>query len=115
MEKKFTMKKILFFKGEYLNGKRTGKGMEYFFNGNISYKGEYLNDKKHGKGQEFNENGELIFDGEYLFNYKIRGTGYVKGKKEYEGEYFYNMKYNGKRIWWKWKYNIWIKKWEWKS
>ena len=46
MEKeKFTMKKILFFKGEYLNGKRTGKGMEYFFNGNISYKGEYLNDK----------------------------------------------------------------------
>ena len=31
------------FEGEYLNGKRNGKGKEYsYWNGNLQFEGEYL-------------------------------------------------------------------------
>ncbi len=33
-------------KGEYLNGRKSGKGKEYYENGNIKFEGEYLNGKK---------------------------------------------------------------------
>ena len=36
----------LIFEGEYLNGKRNGKGKEYD-NNKIIFEGEYLNGKKH--------------------------------------------------------------------
>ena len=41
------------FEGEYLNGKRNGKGKEYYENGNIEFEGEYLDDKRNGKGKEY--------------------------------------------------------------
>ena len=56
----------IIFEGEYLNGKRNGKGIEFNDNDILIYEGEYLNDKRHGKGKEFNFKGDLIFDGEYL-------------------------------------------------
>ena len=58
----------LYFDGEYLNGKRSGKGKEYdhFNNGKLRFEGEYLNDERNGKGKEYNKDGELIFEGEYL-------------------------------------------------
>ena len=35
------------FEGEYLNGKRNGKGKEYDkYNSKLEYEGEYLNGKK---------------------------------------------------------------------
>ena len=39
---------ILIFEGEYLNGKRNGKGKEYY-DDILLFKGEYLNRKKNGK------------------------------------------------------------------
>jgi len=36
------MVKIIF-EGEYLNGKRNGKGKEYYNNGKLQFEGEYLN------------------------------------------------------------------------
>ncbi len=37
----------LIFEGEYLNGKRSGKGKEYDeLNGKLIFEGEYLNGKK---------------------------------------------------------------------
>ena len=33
------------FEGEYLNGKKNGKGKEYYFNGKLKFQGEYLNGK----------------------------------------------------------------------
>ena len=45
----------LLFEGEYLNGKRNGKGREYllespsFSNSYFIFEGEYLNGKRHGK------------------------------------------------------------------
>ena len=35
----------LIFEAEYLNGKRIGKGKEYYWNENVYYEGEYLNGK----------------------------------------------------------------------
>ena len=65
------------FEGEYLNGKRNGKGKEYWYTGNLSFEGEYLNGKRNGKGKEFWDNGKLIFEGEY-----------VDGKKKGKGKEF---------------------------
>ena len=56
----------LIFEGEYLNGKRSGKGKEYFENGKIKFEGAYLNGEKSGKGKEYYYDGKLIFEGEYL-------------------------------------------------
>ena len=42
----------LIFEGEYLNGKRNGKGKEYDYNRKINFEGEYLNGKRHGKGKD---------------------------------------------------------------
>ena len=39
----------LLFEGEYLNGKRNGKGKK-FFDEELSFEGEYLNGKRNGKG-----------------------------------------------------------------
>ena len=55
----------LIFEGEYLNGKRNGKGKEYCGSWLI-FEGEYLNGKKNGKGKEYDYNGILQFEGEYL-------------------------------------------------
>ena len=44
MEKEYNGK--LMFEGEYLNGKRNGKGKEYDFNGKLKFEGEFLNGTK---------------------------------------------------------------------
>ena len=42
------------FEGEYLNGKRNGKGKEYdFLNGDLKFEGEYLDGKRNGKGKKY--------------------------------------------------------------
>jgi len=57
----------LIFEGEYLNGKRNGKGKEYLPNGKLLFEGEYLN----GKGKEYNfMSSVLAFVGQYLNNKK---------------------------------------------
>ena len=58
------------FEGEYLNGKRNGKGKGYW-NGKLEYEGEYLNDKRNGKGKEYDNEGKLQFEGEYINNKKV--------------------------------------------
>ena len=49
----------LIYKDEYKNGKRNGKGKEYYDKfGDLIYKGEYLNGRCwSGKGKEYNYNG----------------------------------------------------------
>ena len=41
-EKKYNIKWYLEFNGEYLVGKRNGKGKEYYHNGELKFEGEYL-------------------------------------------------------------------------
>ena len=67
---------IIIFEGEYLNGKRNGKGKEYYKNRKLKFEGEYLNGKRHGKGKEYYRNDRLKFEGEYL-----KGKRNGKGKE----------------------------------
>ena len=88
----------LLFEGEYLNGKRNGKGKEYYDDGKLKYEGEYLNGKRNGKGKLYYKYGDLMFEGEYLNGNKTgKGKEYgYKGDLLYEGEYLNGKKWNGK-------------------
>ena len=66
----------LLFEGEYLNGKRHGKGREYDKHFNIIFEGEYLNDKRNGKGIEYYPNRNVLFIGEYLNGKRWNGKGF---------------------------------------
>ena len=37
----------------------------------LIFEGEYLNGKRNGKGKEYNKEGKLIFEGEYLNGFKF--------------------------------------------
>ena len=65
----------------------------------IKYEGEFIDGKKNGKGKEYYNNYfyDLLFDGEYLNNYKLKGKEYYKnGKLKFVGEYLFTDKFNGK-------------------
>ena len=76
----------LLFEGKYLNGKRNGKGREYNNFGDLIFEVEYLNGERNGKGKEFNEEGELIFEGEYLTNNRIKIEKYSNGLRNGKGK-----------------------------
>jgi len=61
---------------EYLNGKRNGKGKEYYSKNKLKFEGEYLNGKKwNGKGYDTNKNiaYELVNENGYLKLYDEYG------------------------------------------
>ena len=112
-------KNKLIFEGEYLNGKRNGKGKESYENGKLKFEGKYLNGLRNGKGKEYkiykfvdydynwcNDYyeydvylSELAFKGKYL-NGKRNGKGkeYYKNRTlKFQGEYLNGLK-NGKGI-----------------
>ena len=53
-----------------INGKRKGKGKEYYENGQLKFDGGYLNGKRNGKGKEYYENSQLKFEVEYQWKKK---------------------------------------------
>ena len=71
------------FEGNYSNGKRNGKGIEYYDNGNVRFEGEFLDNRKNGYGKEYDGRGLLIFEGEYLCDQKRKGKEYVNGDFEF--------------------------------
>ena len=80
----------LLFKGQYLNGKRHGNGIEYNIKGKKIYEGNYINGERSGKGKEYSSiNNKLIYEGEFSKN-KRHGLGkeYRVGKLIFEGKYF---------------------------
>ena len=82
---------IVIYEGEYLNGKRNGKGKEYYKDILVSsdyllYEGEYLNGKRNGKGKEYGPV-FLMYEGEYLCGKKWNGKGYDR-----EGNLIYELK-----------------------
>ncbi len=88
----------LLYEGEFINGKRNGKGKEYIYD-KLKFEGQYLNGLKNGKIKEFDtlDNSGLIFEGEYLNGEKIgQGKEYYKGKLIFEGEYLEGRRWNGK-------------------
>ena len=55
----------LIFEGEYLNGKKNGKGIEYDYFGKLEFEGEYLNGQRNETGIEYYDD-QIRFFGEYL-------------------------------------------------
>ena len=86
----------LIFEGEYINGKKNGKGKKYNIYGQLEFEGEYLNDKIHGKGNKYNSIGDLEFEGEFFYGKEKKGKKYIKNKLEFEGDYKKGKKWNGK-------------------
>ena len=75
--KEYNFYSKLLFEGEYLNGKRNGKGKEYNYeNDKFEFEGEYLNGKKNGKGKEYYKDGKLMFEGEYSNGERQKGKKY---------------------------------------
>ena len=70
----------LIFEGEYLNGKRNGKGKEYNYDGKLKFEGEYLNGKRNRKGKKYHydrgNNSYILFEGAYLNDKRWDGKGY---------------------------------------
>ena len=65
----------MIYEGEYLNGKRNGKGKEFNEIGETEFEGEYKDGKRwNGKGVEYNSNGDIEFEGEYLNGKRWNGT-----------------------------------------
>ena len=82
---------ILIFEGDYLDGLKTGKCVE-FKNDKIIFIGEYLLGERNGKGKEFS-NDILIFEGEFLKGQRYNGKGIEKDKNFlFEGEYSKDIK-----------------------
>ena len=94
----------LIFEGNYLKGKKYGKGIEYYENGIKKTEGEYLNGKiiqgivydekgnelfkiKNGNIIELYDNDIIKFKGEYLNNKRWNGKGY-----DYNGNEIYEIK-----------------------
>ena len=83
------------FEGDCKDGLCIGKEYE---KDKIVFEGEYLNGKKHGKGKEYTIDGKIKYDGEYYDGERWKGMAwnyYSNGELEYEGEYIYG-KLNGK-------------------
>ena len=80
--------------GEYLNGKRNGKGIEY--DGEFRYEGEFKNGKKNGLGKIYKMK-HLVFEGEFKDGKKNGyGKTYELDKISEEGEFLDNELYKGK-------------------
>ena len=69
---------VLEFEGEYINGKRNGKGKEYYCNGKLEFEGEFLNDKRNGEGKDYYDDDTLEFRGQYLNGERWNGKAYDK-------------------------------------
>ena len=82
--------------GEEVDGKREGKGI-YFFNDGDVYDGEWKDGKKEGKGIYYFKDGD-VYEG-YWKNNNFQGKGiyYHKSGDIYDGEYYNNQRH-GKGI-----------------
>ena len=63
----------------FIDGEKSGKGKEYFFNnkGKLKFEGEYLKGKRHGFGKEYNYKGDLIFEGQYQNGEKFLDANFI--------------------------------------
>ena len=81
---------MIYYKGEYLNNKKNGKGFEKYLN-NEYYEGNFYNDLKHGEGSLYNHNGEIKINGFWDLGKPIDTKHiteyYQNGFLKYKGEY----------------------------
>ena len=77
IEKKFEVKvdkvRTINYKGKFINGKKTGVWVGYYYNGQLEYKGSFKNGKKDGIWEFYSSNGMKYneFSGIYKNGNKI--------------------------------------------
>ena len=83
------------YKGPWVNGKKHGKGEEFYQNDMLKYDGEFVDDKYEGDGIFYYENKDYYI-GKFLDGKKSgRGIEYYEnGDPKYEGEFAFD-KYEG--------------------
>ena len=72
------------------------KVKEYDDNGNLVFEGEYLNGKRNGKGKEYDEDNKLIYYGEFLNDEYWNGIE-LKNKED-DNELIFIEYINGKKM-----------------
>ena len=76
------------FEGEFLRGKKNGKGKLYEGD-ELIFESDYKDGKPNGKTKEYNSKGKLIFEGEYKDGLKNgMGKEYLNGKKNGKGKLY---------------------------
>ena len=81
---------IRIFEGEFLFGKKNGKGKEYYYNGKLKFEGEYLEGKRL-KGIGYDIKGKIILE----LKYKQGEEYYDNGNLKFFGEYYNGKRWNG--------------------
>ena len=84
---KFTLRKKVLYRGEFLDGEKSGKGEEESSEG--KFVGNFYHDKKNGKGKMIFKNSGDVYEGDYK-NDLFDGQGHYIWKltgQEYTGEY----------------------------
>ena len=56
---------IVLYSGHWKNGKKHGKGTDYYSDGQIWYEGNFEHGKWHGKGTLYNEDGTIRWKGRF--------------------------------------------------
>ena len=98
----------LIYEGEFKDGKRNGHGKEYYNNNVLIFEGEYLNGEKNGNGKEYNTKGILIFEGEFQDGQKRKGKEYNENNIIFDGEFQNGKEWNGKKNIYNEKYKLWF-------
>lgn len=87
--------------GEYFEGKRDGRWVEWYEKGNVKSEGEWRNNEQNGKWTYWHENGQMQEEGEYRDGEKDGkwSAWYENGQAKFAGQY-YNLKPEGTFYWW---------------
>ena len=56
----------LIYKGEWVRGRRQGRGCSYYENHMLKYEGDWQNDQANGNGKFFDAEGMLVLEGEFV-------------------------------------------------
>ena len=84
----------LSFDCDYINGEINGT-TRFYKNGWIIFEGEFVNGNRHRKGIEYDDyyyRKEILkFEGDYLYNLRIKGKLYYDRQLEYDGEFLFKQ------------------------
>ena len=70
-----------------VNGKKNGKGKEYYYDSSIIFEGEYTNGDII-RGKHYDRRGKILFEGEYLNGKRWNGI-----EKEYDTDGVLKIEY----------------------
>ena len=86
---------MLFYQGEWKNGKKDGSGKLYFPDGQVAYEGQFVSNQREGNGKEFRKSGTVYYEGSWQKG-KKNGPGTLfnsNGQKAFSGVFVKGKRY----------------------